>query len=67
MIKIRRSRKIALVSHCILNTNAKIKGTASYPDALQQVVYSVAIIVIIYLVDIWEQKRNTRASQTTVG
>ncbi|GAF25272.1 hypothetical protein [Neomoorella thermoacetica] len=28
------------------------------------VIYSVAIIVIIYLVDIWEQKRNTRASQS---
>lgn len=27
------------------------------------VIYSAAIIVIIYLVDIWEQKRNTRASQ----
>lgn len=38
VMKIRRSRKIALVSHCILNTNAKIEGTASYPAALQQVV-----------------------------
>jgi predicted secreted protein len=37
MFKGRRSRKIVLVTHCILNQNSKIDGCAHYPGAMMEV------------------------------
>ena len=34
-----RSKKVVLVSHCILNQNAISDGTADYPAALKDVIY----------------------------
>jgi len=34
----RRSKRIVLVAHCVLNQNAKIDGCAHYPGAMREVV-----------------------------
>jgi predicted secreted protein len=34
-----RSKKIVLVSHCILNQNAISDGTADYPAAIKEIIY----------------------------
>lgn len=33
-----RSKKIVLVSHCLLNMNSKYEGTAKYPDTVYQLI-----------------------------
>lgn len=37
MFEDRRSKKIVLVAHCILNQNSKIDGCAHYPGAMKEV------------------------------
>jgi predicted secreted protein len=37
MFKDRRSKKLVLVAHCVLNQNSKIDGCAHYPGAMKEV------------------------------
>lgn len=38
MFKDKRSRKIVLVAHCVLNQNSKIDGCAHYPGPIKEVI-----------------------------